>query len=184
VQDIIQLDSTRDKWFKTQEMFDQLYAAHRSTVGTYISGTGTAGIDNTAMTVYSSIFPANVLSQVGDRMRIRTYFNSDAGGSIVAGTWIGASATSPLVGVNVAHTTHAGGAALGLTECWLHYIDSTHGNIIENEEGALGMLSAANVAGFAWNQQQTIRFTQSAVSAKHLTLYAQIVDVLPKGTST
>lgn len=146
---------------------------HRSSSITYISGTGTAGTVNTAMTLLTVVLPADTLTVVGDRMRIRTYFNATAGATIVGETDINA--------VPVAHTTHAGGASLNLTECWLHYIDATHANIIEQEVGALGALSAANVAGFNWAAAQDIIFTQTAVAAKAITLFALIVDVFPLG---
>lgn len=54
-------------------------------------------------------------------------------------------------------------------------------NIIENEAGALGALSAANVAGFTWNASQAIIFTQSNAANNHAVLFAMIVDVYPKG---
>jgi len=46
---------------------------HLSHASTYISGTGTAGVDNTAQTVLGTTLPADTLSQVGDRIRIRVY---------------------------------------------------------------------------------------------------------------
>lgn len=81
----------------------------------------------------------------------------------------------------VSHTTDAGAATLQLNEVWLHYIDNTHSNIIENEGGSLGALSNVNVAGFTWASNQDIIFTQDAISNNHTILYALIVDVFPKG---
>jgi hypothetical protein len=150
---------------------------HRSTFMTYISGTGTAGTDANAMTVYTTTFPANTLVQVGDRMRIRTYWKGDTGAAVTGSVKVGPAASEVLV----SHTTDSGGATLQLNEAWLHYIDNTHSNIIENEAGALGAVSNMNVAGFTWNASQDIIFTQSAAAENHAILYALIVDVFPKG---
>lgn len=57
----------------------------------------------------------------------------------------------------------------------------THANIIENEGGGLGTVSAPNVAGFDWDADQDITFSQSQVGNNHCVLYALIVDILPKG---
>lgn len=141
---------------------------------TYVSGTGTAGTDNTAMTVKTIVLPANTLTQVGDRARIRTYFkSSSAGGSIVCSTTIN--------GVTIADTTHTGGTALGVDESWLHYIDDTHANIIEQEGGGLGALSAFNVSGFKWSENQDIDIDQTAVASKHIIVAFIGVDIFPKG---
>jgi hypothetical protein len=158
---------------------DVILGLHRSLSITYISGTGTAGVDNTAQTVKSLSLAANTLTQVGDRMRIRCYWTGDTGTPITGSTLIGPAGSEVLV----AHTTDSGAATLQVNEVWLHYIDATHANIIENEAGALGALSAPNVAGFGWNGAQNILFTQDAIANNHTILYALIVDVLPKGAS-
>jgi len=146
---------------------------HRSSTITYISPTGTAGTDATAMTIKTIVLKATTLTQVGDRMRIRSYFAATAGAAAVG--------TTKLNGVTCADTS-VGGTSLALTECWLHYIDNTHANIIENEAGALGGVSAVNVAGFTWASDQNIIFTQDNVVNQHLVVYAMIVDIFPKGT--
>lgn len=152
---------------------------HQSTTMTYISGTGTAGIDGSAMTVKSVALPANTLTQVGDRMRVRMYWTGDNGSPVTGSTSVGPAGSEVLV----SHTTDGGAATLQLNETWLHYIDNTHANIIENEAGALGALSAPNVAGFTWNAAQVIIFTQDNVANNHCILYAMIVDVFPKGVA-
>ncbi len=101
---------------------------HRSTPATYISGTGTAGTDNTAMTLKTVVFSANTLTQVGDRMRIRSYFAATAGAADTGTTSINSVAVAD---------TAVSGTSLAVTECWLHYIDATHANIIESGGGPL-----------------------------------------------
>lgn len=155
----------------------KLSGIHASTPITYISGTGTAGVDNTAQTVKGITLAANTLTQVGDRMRIRAYWSGDTGSPVTGSTKIGPSGSEVLV----SNTTDGGAATLQINEAWLHYIDNTHANIIENESGALGALSAPNVAGFTWNASQSIIFTQDAISNNHTIIYALIVDVFPKG---
>lgn len=155
----------------------KLSGIHASTPITYISGTGTAGVDNTAQTVKSLTLPANALTQVGDRMRIRAYWTGDTGSPVTGSVKIGPSGSEVLV----SDTTDGGAATLQLNEVWIHYIDNTHANIIENEAGALGANSAPNVVGFTWNAAQAIIFTQDAISNNHTILYALIVDVFPKG---
>lgn len=145
---------------------------HQSLPLTYISGTGTAGTDNTAMTVLSRTLPANTLQVVGDRLRIRAYFRA-TGGAADTGT-----VTLNTVPVS---TASVGGTTITLTETWLHYIDSTHANILEQHPGGLGELAAVNVAGFNWAAAQTMNFTQTAVNNQHLILFAMIVDKMPLG---
>jgi hypothetical protein len=151
--------------------------AHQSTSSTYVSGTGTAGTANTAMTVLTRTLKANVLTQVGDRLRIRCYFFANSAAPIIGTVKLGPAASE----VTVANITHSGGALSALVECWLHYIDSTHCNIIEQEVGALGSLTAVNVAGFTWNAQQNIIFTQNQVGGNFTTVYGLFVDYLPLG---
>mgnify|MGYP001565766417 CR=1 FL=1 len=146
---------------------------HHSKACTYISGTGTAGADGTAQAVKTVTLPANSLTQVGDRLRIRMYWAGDTGAPITG--------TTTLNTVTVANTTDSGTTSLQLTETWLHYIDNTHANIIEQEVGVLGMLSAVNVAGFDWDSDQDIVLSQDMVALNHIIVYALIVDVMPKG---
>ena len=150
-----------------------LLGIHHSKACTYISGTGTAGTDNTAQTVKSITLPKNSLTQLGDRVRIRTYWRGDTGAPITC--------TMTLNGVTIGHETDAGGTSLFLDETWLHYIDNTHANIIEVEAGALGAVSAANVAGFTWDAAQTINADQDKIVSNHVVVFAIIVDVFPKG---
>jgi len=164
----------------TKIFFDSAYyntpqamGLHHSKACTYISGTGTAGADNTAQAVKTVTLPANSLLRVGDRMRVRSYWRGDTG-AIITGT-------ITVNGVTTSHTTDGGGATLQLNEVWLHYIDNTHANLIENEEGALGALSDVNVAGFDWDSNQDIVISQDAVVANHIVVYCIIVDVFPKG---
>lgn len=151
--------------------------AHISSPATFVSAAGVAGADATAQTVLTRQIPGDTLRQVGDRLRVRTYFNASSGTSITGATKIG----PPGAEVTTADTTHSGGASLNLTECWIHYIDNTHANIIEQEAGGLGNLSAINVAGFAWNKPQNIIFTQTSAVGTHTTVYGVFVDILPKG---
>lgn len=151
----------------------RLIGVHVSTPQTYISGTGTSGADNSAETLYTVALPANSLTHLGDRVRIRCYFNSTGAVPITG--------TTAINGVPVGTITHTGAASLNLTESWMHYIDATHANIIEQEAGPLGNLSAANVTGFNWTASQNITFAQSQTLNEHLTLYALIVDLFPRG---
>lgn len=154
-----------------------LIGVHRSTPETYISGTGTAGTDNTAMTVKSITVPANTLSQLGDRLRVRVYWTGDTGSPVTGTTKIGPSGSE----VTVSHTTDGGAATLQINEAWLHYIDNTHANIIEQEAGALGAASGVNVSGFDWDSDQNCIFAQDAIANNHVIVYALIIDVFPKG---
>jgi hypothetical protein len=152
-----------------------LLGMHRSLSISYISGTGTSGDDNTAATTKSITLAGNTLTQVGDRMRIRSYWSGDTGTAITG--------TVKVNGVSVSHTTDTGGATLQLNEAWLHYIDNTHANVIENEAGALGNASAINASGFDWDSDQAIAFSQDAALNNRTILYALIVDIFPKGTA-
>jgi hypothetical protein len=158
---------------KSAGEFLGLFGIHHSTGTTYISGTGTAGTDGTAMMVVSRTFPANELVQVGDRVRIRVYWSGDTGAPITGTTYLNS--------VPIANTTDGGGATLQLNEVWLHYIDNTHANIIENEGGALGALSAPNVAGFLWDTDQALEIGQDNIANNHIIVYALIIDHFPKG---
>lgn len=150
--------------------------AHTSNAATYVSGTGTAGTANTAQTVKTQTIAANTLTQVGDRMRVRIYFFANTAAPIVATGKIGPAASE----VTVCNITHSGASAPDLIECWIHYIDNTHANIIEQELGALGAISAVNVAGFTWNASQNLIVTQNAVAGNFITVFGIFVDVMPK----
>jgi hypothetical protein len=149
---------------------------HKSTPATYISGTGTAGTDNTAMTVKTITLPANSLTQVWDRIRIRTYFQATTGSAVTGSTKLGPAASEVLIADTAISAT-----SLAITEAWLHYIDNTHANILEQEGGGIGSTSAINVAGFDWDSAQDIIFTQTQVVNQHLVVFCVIIDVLPKG---
>lgn len=147
---------------------------HSSLSTTYISGTGTAGVDNTAQTVVTAVVAADTLTQVGDRMRVRTYWVGDTGTNITG--------TNKLNGVTIAATSDGGAATFQITEAWLHYIDATHANIIAMAGGGLDTsISAANVAGFNWASSQNVLISQNAIGNNHIIVYALIVDIFPKG---
>ena len=150
---------------------------HMSTSTTYVSNVGTAGTANTAMTILDRVLPANVMTQLGDRMRIRTYFFANSVAPIVVSTTVGPFAT----GTTISDTTHAGAGASGLCEAWVHYISGVSANIIEQEVGALGARTAINVGGFSWGSTQSVRVNQDAVSGNYATVYGVFVDVFPKG---
>lgn len=152
---------------------------HRAISITYISGTGTAGTDGTAMTVHTIVLPANTLIQVGDRLRVRAIWKGDTGGPITGTVKLGPSGSE----VSISDITDGGATSLQLNEAWLHYIDNTHANIIESEAGALGGLSAVNVAGFDWDSNQNIIFTQDNIADNRCILFALIVDKFPKGVA-
>lgn len=146
---------------------------HRSSLATVISGTGISGTDNTAMVLSTRTIPANTIYQNGDRIRVRVYWTGDTG--------TGVTLTIKLNNVLIGHTTDGGGADFQVNESWLHYIDATHANIIEVESGALGPVSAANVAGFNWAASQDLTAEQNKIANNHCVMHALIVDVFPKG---
>jgi hypothetical protein len=153
---------------------------HLSHASTYISGTGTAGVDNTAQTVYGTNIPGDTLKQVGDRLRVRSYWAGTTGSPITGAVKLGPLSSEILI----SDTTDGGAASLQINEAWLHYVDNTHANIIETESGALGTLSAVNVAGFTWNAVQSLIFTQNQIGNNHCVLYALIIDVYQKGAAS
>lgn len=141
---------------------------------TYISGSGTAGADGTAQTVKTVVLTANSLTQVGDRVRIRTYWRGDTGAPITA--------TVQVNGVTTAASTDSGAASFFVTENYLHYVDATHANILEGGAyPATGTNTAANVAGFNFAADQNIDVLQNNVADNHIVVLAIIVDVFPKG---
>jgi hypothetical protein len=147
---------------------------HLSFSTTYISGTGTAGVDNTAQTVKTAVIVGGTLAQVGDRLRVRAYWTGTSGSPVTG--------TTKVNGVTVAATQDGGGATLQITEAWIHYIDATHANIIAMAGGGLDTsIAAANVAGFDWANAQNCIIAQNQVSNNHIVVYALIIDVFPKG---
>lgn len=151
------------------------FSPFHSCSSTYVSGTGTAGSANTAQTIITRALTANTLIQVGDRIRIRVYSFANAAAPIIA--------TAKINGVSIANLTISSAIVPVVVECYLHYIDNTHANVLEVETGALGSLSAVNVAGFSWNSSQNITVEQSAVVGNFVTVYGIFVDVLPKYVS-
>lgn len=158
-------------------------AAHKATgmvfssSATYVDmGTGVAGTDNTAMTVLTRTLPANSLTQVGDRLRIRVYWTGDTGSPVTGTIKVGPAGAE----VVASDTTDGGAASLQLGEAWLHYRDDTHANIIEQESGGLGAHSAVNVAGFDWDAAQNIIVTQNAIGNNHIIVHFVGVDIFPK----
>lgn len=116
------------------------------------------------------------MTQIGDRMRIRVYFFANSASPIIGTCKVGPAGSE----VTTCDITHSGAAAPTLIECWLHYIDNTHCNIIEQEQGSLGTISAVNVAGFTWNVSQDIIITQNQVSGNFITVFGIFVDLLAK----
>lgn len=172
--DVISTDGSGAYTWKNKRELGLIYADS----STYVSGTGTAGTANTAQTVITRTLPANTLTQVGDRLRVRLWFYANSGAGIVATTKIGPAASE----VNVGDVTHTGGASFNLIESWMHYIDNTHCNITEQESGGtIGGVSAINVAGFTWDAAQNIIITQDAVSGNFITVFGIFVDVFPLG---
>ena len=150
---------------------------HLSTSFTFITGVGIAGVDNTAQVVVSHAIPYDTLTQVGDRMRVRSYWRGDTGAPITGTILLG----PPGAPVTIGDTTDGGGATLQINEAWLHYIDATHANIIEQEAGSIGALSAPNVAGFDWAHDQVVEIEQDMIAGNHIVVFALICDVFPKG---
>lgn len=144
----------------------------RELAANYISGTGTAGADNTAQTVVTVALAAGTLTQVGDQIRIASYWRGDTGAAITA--------TLALNGVTIGNITDAGGTAMQKCETWLQYVDNTHANVLEYEAGALGAVSAANVAGFDWSASQNITIAQNAIVANHIVVYSLTADIHSK----
>jgi len=143
-------------------------------INTYVSGTGTAGADNTAQDVKTVVIPANTLTQVNDRIRVRVYWMGDTGAAITA--------EAKVNGITIATSQDVGGANFFATESWVHYVDATHANIIENGiYPATGAASVANQIGFDWTSDQNVVISQTAAAGNHIIIYAIFLDVLPKG---
>lgn len=140
----------------------------------YISGSGIAGIDNTAQIVQSITIPANTLTQLGDRCRIKVFWAGTTGTPVTG--------TTKLNGITVNAIADAGAATWKLSECWVHYIDATHGNIVSLANGILDTtISLPNVSGLNWGIDQLISVSQDAISNNHIIVYCIIVDIYPKG---
>ena len=139
----------------------------------YVSGTGIAGVDNTAQIVQTVALAANTLTQVGDRVRVRVYWQGTSGSPI-----IGALA---LNGVAIAAQTDSGAGKFQVSEAWLHYIDATHANIISMNAGTLDLvISGANVAGFNWAGSQDITLSQNQISNNHIIVFFMAADIFHK----
>ena len=148
--------------------------AVRALANTFVSGSGVAGSDNTAQTVKTVVVPANTLIAVNCRLRVRVYWRGDTGGAVTC--------TVTVNGVTIATSTDVGGASFFATESWLHYIDQTHANIIENGTyPATGSASAFNVAGFDWEAAQDVDADQNQVAGNHIVVAAIFLDILPIG---
>jgi hypothetical protein len=156
----------------SSDVTGNLVGGQRSLSTNYISGTGTAGVDNTAQTVVTVAIAANTLTQVGDQLQLLSYWRGDTGAAITG--------TLALNGGTVGNTTDAGGTALQLCETWLQYVDATHANVLEYEAGALGAVSAANVAGFNWAASQNLTLAQNAIVANHIVVFSLTAEALFK----
>lgn len=144
-------------------------------VSQYVSGVGTSGTPGTAMTVITRPVFADTLSSVGDRLHIRAYFATNSASPIVATLAVGPSGSE----VAIASGTHFGGTTWGMLDCDLQYIDATHANVMEHTDGELGPITAANVAGFAWDAAQQAIVTQGSQGTNFVTVYAVFVDLIP-----
>ena len=167
-------NTPNEPWFTGDDGVDHpLLGRVYPLANTYISGSGTAGSDNTAETVKTVVVPANTLTEVGDRLRVRVYFRGDTGAAVTM--------TATLNTVTIASQADGGGTTWFMTETWLHYIDSTHANIAETGAGAELASSAANSAGFDWTSAQDMDCDQDQISGNHIVVYAIFLDVYPKG---
>jgi len=167
-------NTPNEPWYTGDDGVDHPLLGHvYPLANTYISGSGTAGSDNTAETVKTVVVPANTLTEVGDRLRVRVYFRGDTGAAVTM--------TATLNTVTIASQADGGGTTWFMTETWLHYIDSTHANIAETGAGAELASSAANSAGFDWTSAQDMDCDQDQVAGNHIVVYAIFLDVYPKG---
>jgi len=138
-----------------------------------VSGTGTAGADNTAQDLVTIVCAANTLTQVGDRIRIRAFWMGDTGGNVTG--------TIKLNTVTVSEATDGGGATFQELQAYLHYVDDTHANIIAYANGVVDTsISAANAAGFDWDADQNFIISQDAIVNNHIIVYFFAADVFPK----
>lgn len=139
----------------------------------HVTGTGTAGVDNTAQDVVTIVVAANTLTQVGDRIRIRCFWTGDTGG--------GVTGTTKLNSVTLTSGTDSGGTTFQEQQAYLHYVDDTHANIIAYVNGVLDTsISAANVSGFDWDADQNFIISQNAVANNHIIVYFFAADIFPK----
>lgn len=158
---------------KTIDTLGVVRGTVNTTSTTYISGTGTAGTDNTAMDVLTRTFAGGIMKETGDRIRIRAYYQA-TGGTPIEGQ-------IKVNGVEVADYS-VGSTSLQVVEAWLHWTSDTNANIIEVDNANPGALSAINASGFDWANDQDIVFAQTAVVAQHLVVYFFAIDFFPAGT--
>ena len=145
------------------------YAVHTLSTN-YVSGTGTAGVDNTAQTVKTIVLPPDILMHNGDRIRIRSYWKGDTG--------TGITGTLTCNGVTLGATTDGGAATFQVNEAWLHYIDATHANIISMSGGVIDTtISNNNVAGFNWAAAQNISMAQDKIGNNHIVVFFLAADI-------
>lgn len=143
--------------------------------GNYISASGTAGYDNNEMSVKALSVPADLCTQVGDRLHLRVVWAGTTGGPITGTLKFGYNGQ-----VVVSTVTDTGTTALQVNEVWLEYIDSDQANIVEGS-GVPGASSGINVAGFNWAGTQSAQLRQDAVADNHIIVYSMTIDVYPKG---
>ena len=145
----------------------------KTLITNFVSGTGTAGVDNTAQDIVTILLLANTMKQNGDRIRIRSYWKGDTGSAVTS--------TLVLNGVTLATTADSGAATFQVNEAWLHYIDNTHANIISMAGGALDTsISNNNVSGFDFDSDQNVTLSQNGVSNNHAIVFFLAGDIFPR----
>ena len=147
-----------------------------STLLSYVSSIGVSGNPDTNMVVVGRSFPPELTQQIGNRIRIRAFMRSSGGAPIVGTVKFGQIGSE----VSVGEHNFIGASQFGLLESWIHYIDNSHANIIE-QKPALGDFTAINVAGFSWDSIQSLIVTQSASPGSFITVYGLFIDLLPAG---
>ena len=152
---------------------DGVWAAgyHRSLSSSYISATGTSGTDDTLEILLSAHIAANTLTREGDRLEIRCVWAGTTGTAIAGHVTVN--------DVLVSTTTDSGGTSFQFNHVCLHYIDSTHANVIEDQGGVPLGLTTMNLAGFDWTIEQDILFRQSKAANNHIVLYGVLLDIKP-----
>lgn len=142
----------------------------------YISGTGTAGTDNTAQTVKSITLPAGALNKVGQGIRIRVFYEISAATAIVVAL--------TLNGVTI-DTKSTAVTSPERFQADVMYVDGTHANFSGDFDtggigtdvwtvGAIGI----NAGSFAFASDQVLAVTQTKVAATHVTVYEIRVEQL------
>jgi len=144
-----------------------------NTAATYAGDpTGAVGSAATAATLLTRNLPANSLTSVGDRIRIRTWLFITGGAALTI--------TTALNGVTISDIVHTGAGQFDLTEAWLHYVDDTTFHLIEQETGTgLGALTAVNVGGSNWDASQDITVAQNSAAGSYATVWGLFVDIFP-----